>query len=301
MILGIQNLPSVRASGRILPRDCLASRAQGSTPAQDLHVVQNSSGLKRWKARRWAINSSLKPRRSSGASVTAALDHVDRTLVPAARRLLGRDAAPFLKPLWHMLAATALPLSFDETYPHAHASWLCQQFDDWSAVRAAVEGEPEWAKQPLLRYRLGLASHHLGDVEAAIKLWLPLCWIDPSLFARYAPTLPNATLRDGWEAFERAGSLAESADAMHPATWFPPWLLVRDRRLADLFQPADVPDAGTSSHVFQALLALVPLERRGLSDELIAHRRALQRLSPELFGYYMRTLGGPRLGIPTRG
>ena len=226
--------------------------------------------------------------------MTATLDQVDRTLVPAARRLLGRDAAPFLKPLWHMLAATALPLSFDETYPRAHASWVCQQFDDWSAVRAAVEAEPEWAKRPLLRYRLGLARHHLGDVEAAIKLWLPLCWIDPSLFARYAPTLPNATLREGWEAFERAGSFAESAEGIHPATWFPPWLLVRDRRLADLFQPIDVPNAGTSSEVFRALLALVPLERRGLSDALIAHRRALQRLSPELFSHYMEILGGRR-------
>ena len=234
---------------------------------------------------------SSPPLPASHASVTAALDHVDRTLAPAARRLLGRDAAPFLEPLWRMLATTASCLSFDETYPRAHASWICQQSGDWAAARAAVEAEPDWAKQPLLRYRLGLARHHLGDVEAAIQLWLPLCWIDPALFARYAPTLPNATLRESWEAFEHAGSFAESTDATHSATWFPPWLLVRHRRLADLFQPADVPDAGTSSHVFQALLALVPLERRGLTDELIANRRALQRLSPELFAYYMATLG----------
>ena len=240
------------------------------------------------------------PSPASHATLTAALDHVDRTLAPAARRLLGRDAAAFLQPLWYMLAVTASPLRFDETYPRAHASWLCQQFDDWSAARAAVEAEPDWAKRPLLRYRLGLARHHLGDVDGAIKLWLPLCWIDPALFARYAPTLPNATLREGWEAFERAGSFAESADATHPATWFPPSLVVRDRRLADLFQPADVPDTGTSSEVFRVLLTLVPLERRGLSDELIAHRRALQRLSPELFAYYMQTLSGPRIGTATR-
>ena len=163
-----------------------------------------------------------------------------------------------------------------------------------------MEAEPDWAKRPLLRYRLGLARHHLGDVDAAIQLWLPLCWIDPALFARYAPTLPNATLREGWEAFEHVGSFGESADAIHPATWFPPWLLVRHRRLADLFQPADVPDAGTSSEVFRALLTLVPLERRGLSDELIAHRRALQHLSPELFAYHMEILGGRRSSGPTR-
>ena len=235
------------------------------------------------------------PSPASHAIVTTMLEQVDRTLVPVAQRLLGRDAANFLKPLWHTLAMTASSLKFDESYPRAHASWLCQQLDDWAAVRAAVEAEPDWATRPLLRYRLGLALHHLGESAGAIRQWLPLCWIDPALFARYAPTLPNAMLREGWEAFERAGSFGESPDdAIHAAEWFPAWLLVRHRRLADLFQAANVPDAGITSEVFRALLALVPLERSGLSDDLITHRRALQRLSPELFAYYMRGLGGRR-------
>lgn len=75
---------------------------------------------------------------------------------------------------------------------------------------------------------------------------------------------------------------------------------MRHRRLADLFEPTDVPDAGPSADVFRALLALVPLERQGLSAELIAHRRALQRLNPELFAYYMETMGGRRPTAPTR-
>jgi hypothetical protein len=234
------------------------------------------------------------------ATVTAAVDHVERTLVPAAQRLLGHDTVAFMGPLWRMLATTASSLGFDDAYPRAHASWLCQQLDDWSAVRAAVDAEPDWAKRPLLRYRLGLARHHLGDIEAAIKLWLPLCWIDPAMFARYAPTLPNATLREAWEAFERAGFFGESGDATHPTVWFPPWLLVRDRRLADLFESADVPEIGISSAVFRALLALVPLERRGLTAELIAHRRALQRLSPELLACYMESVGGRRPSLSPR-
>jgi hypothetical protein len=40
-----------------------------------------------------------------------------------------------------MLAATPSVVRFDETYPRAHASWICQQFGDWPAVRAAVEAE----------------------------------------------------------------------------------------------------------------------------------------------------------------
>jgi hypothetical protein len=235
------------------------------------------------------------------ATLTVAVEEINRTVVPSTQRLFGRDAGNFLGPLWRALTAAATGMAFDERYPRAHASWLCQQFEDWPAVRAAVEAERDWATRPLLRYRLGLALHHLGDREAAIKRWLPLCWLDPALFARYAPTLPNPTVREAWDAFEHAGPFDEPpGGTTHAAAWFPAWLLVRHRRLADLFEPSAVPDAGTSAEAFRALLALAPLERQGLSAELIAQRRALQRLSPELFAYYMETLGGRRPTAPAR-
>lgn len=220
---------------------------------------------------------------------------MERTLGPTARRFMGPNAAIFLRPLWQVLAAAAAGLTFDDTNPHAHVGWLGQQYGDWAAVRAAVEGEPDWTSRPLLRYWLGLARHHLGEPEAAIRLWLPLCWMDPLLFARHAPTLPSVAMRDGWDAFERASFFGGSSeDTTHPATWFPAWLLVRHRGLVQLFQASDIPDAGNGAQVFRALLALLPLERHGLSDELIARRRALQRLSSAFFDYYMQTLGGRR-------
>jgi hypothetical protein len=48
--------------------------------------------------------------------------------------------------------------------------------------------------------------------------------------------------------------------------------------------------------VFRALLALLPLEGRGLSDQLIGQRRALQRISPDFFRYYMEVVAGRRPG-----
>ena len=129
------------------------------------------------------------PSPATHATLTASIETMERILAPAARRLLGTDAAPFLKPLWETLAATAVSLPFDEAHPRAHLSWLCQRYSEWAAVRAAVEAEPDWAASACLRYRLGLARHHLGEPEAAIRLWLPLCWMDPQLFARRAPTL----------------------------------------------------------------------------------------------------------------
>ena len=200
------------------------------------------------------------------ATLTADIEAV-HALGPAARRLLGEDAAMFLQPLWQALAATAASLPFDEAHPRAHRSWLCQQYGDWAAVRAAVEAQPDWAARPRLRYRLGLARHHLGEPEAAIRLWLPLCWTNPALFGRRAPTIPSAILREGRDAFERAVVLDESLDDAGDATgWFPAWLLLRHRGLVHLLRADEVPDASTAARVFRHLLSLVPLESQGLSD-----------------------------------
>ncbi|HEU4369527.1 MAG TPA: hypothetical protein VFV05_14995 [Methylomirabilota bacterium] len=225
---------------------------------------------------------------ASHTTMTAGTEELRHRLAPAARRLLGEGAAAFLEPLWQALARQAADLAFDEAYPLAHRSWLCRQYGDWAAVRAAVEAAPDWPASPRLRYRLGLARYHLGEADAAIRLWLPLCWTDPGFFARRAPTLPSTTLREGWEAFERAApyeeSLAETGDA---TGWFPAWLLLRHRGLARLFRADEIPDTGVASRVFRHLLALLPLESQGLSDALIAGRRALRQLSPSFFGSYM--------------
>ncbi|MFQ5827874.1 MAG: hypothetical protein ACE5JD_01780 [Candidatus Methylomirabilia bacterium] len=238
-----------------------------------------------------ALNSPL-PSPATHATLTADIEAVQHALAPAARRLLGEDAAIFLQPLWQALAVTAATLPFDEAHPRAHRSWLCQQYGDWPAVRAAVEAEPDWAAKPCLRYRLGLARHHLGEPEAAIRLWLPLCWMEPVLFARRAPTLPSAILREGWNAFERAASFHESlADTTDAAGWFPAWLLLRHRGLVHLFPADEVSDAGTAARAFHHLLSLVPLEGQGLSGALVRQRRALQQLSPGFFRHYIEVVG----------
>jgi hypothetical protein len=223
------------------------------------------------------------------------IEAIERALVPAARRFFGTDAPVFLRPLWHALATAAASLPFDAVHPRVHAGWLHQQCEDWPAVRAAVESEPGWAATPLLRYWLGLARHHLGEREAAIQVWVPLCWMDPALFTRHAPMLPNTTLREGWEAFERTVGFDEFlADTAEPAAWFPAWLLARHRGLAQLFAADDIPETGPPTRAFRALLALAPLETRGLSDELVARRRALREASPEFFRHYMGIVGRRR-------
>jgi hypothetical protein len=147
-----------------------------------------------------------------------------------------------------------------------------------------------------LRYRLGLARHHLGEPEAAIRLWLPLCWMDPVLFERHAPTIPSTILREGWNAFEGEIALDEwLADTTDAAGWFPAWLLLRHRGLVHLLQADEVPAAGLPARVFRHLLSLLPLESQGFSDLLVRQRRALQQLSRAFFRYYMDVVGRRRL------
>ncbi|HXH83963.1 MAG TPA: hypothetical protein VNN07_13695 [Candidatus Tectomicrobia bacterium] len=224
-------------------------------------------------------------------ALTASIDALEHDVAPAARRLLGQDAASFLRPAWEALAEAAEHLGFDAAHPHAHRSWLCQQYGDWAAVRAAVEAEPHWATTRWLRHRLGLARHHLGASEEAIRLWLPLCWTDPDLFAQCAPTLPSALLRDSWNAFESTLAVDDAfGDAPDAASWFPAWLLLRHRGLARLFRPDDIPEASAAARVFRHLLVLLPLESGKLSDDVIRERRALRELSPAFFRRYMAAI-----------
>jgi hypothetical protein len=142
---------------------------------------------------------------------------------------------------------------------------------------------------------MGLARHHLGAPEAAIRLWLPLCWTDPLFFETHAPAVPNPTIRAAWTVFEQASPFEEPlADRTPMAAWFPAWLLLRHRGLARLFHADDVPEGGDTARVFRHLLALLPLEQGGLTDELIRQRRALRQLDEGFFRYYMAVLGGRR-------
>jgi hypothetical protein len=223
------------------------------------------------------------------------IELIARTLVPAARRFLGADADAFLRPTWQLMAVTATDLPFDVAQPRAHRGWLCQQYGEWADVRAAVENEDAWAETPLLRYWMGLAQQHLGAAEVAIRLWLPLCWMDSSLFETHAPTVPNPTIRAAWITFEQAFPFEESlADRAPAAAWFPAWLLLRHRGLARLFRPNDVPDGDDAARVFRHLVTLVPLEQHGLTDELVRQRRTLRQLHQGFFRYYMAVLNERR-------
>jgi hypothetical protein len=229
------------------------------------------------------------------ATLTAGVNELERHVAPAARRFLGVEADSFLRPCWKALAVASATLPLDSTDPRVHPGWLCQQYGDWAGVRAAVGAEPDWTRTPLLRYWMALARHHLGEAETAVRLWLPLCWIDSSFFVLHAPSFPSAPLREAWNAFERAAPFDDGpAAATDTAAWFPAWLLVRHPGLANLFQTEEVPDAGAATRAFRVLLSLLPLEREGLTQEVVGQRRALRSISPAFFRHYLEVVSRRR-------
>jgi hypothetical protein len=252
------------------------------------------------------------PEPPTHATVTARIEEIERRVAPAARRFLGPQATSWLRPVWQALAAAAAAVPFDEGHPRAHPGWLGQQCGDWPAVRDAIEREPDWRARPLLRCWMGLAQHHLGAPDEAVRLWLPLCWMEPAIFAGHAPGLPSASLREAWEAFERSASFDEAlAEATDATAWFPAWLLVRIPGLANLFRAEDAPGLDAPRRAFRTLLSLLPLEgrapgdetpgqRRALEGEVIRRRRALREISPAFFHHYLAAVSRRASGVRAR-
>ena len=179
-------------------------------------------------------------------------------LVPAANRLLGLGAAPFLLPWWQALAQTDAEL------------------DPAEAV-------------PLLRYWVGSARWHDGDEREAVRLWLALCWLEPESFGRQAPTLPSRIVREAWAAFDAEPDQADGGDARgRDVPWFPAWLALRHRWVAHVFRSDEVPDTGAPLQALRLLPGLLVLESQGFGDELVRQRRALRDISPWFFGTYRR-------------
>jgi hypothetical protein len=177
-------------------------------------------------------------------------------LVPAATRLLGAGARAFLIPWWQALAqAKAMP----------------------------APTEPA----PVIRYWVGSARWHVGDEREAVRLWLPLCWLEPESFAQQAPTLPSPIMHEAWEAFEMELDPGDGGDArVRDVPWFPAWLALRHRWVAHLFRAGEVPDTNAPLRALRLLPGLLVLESRGYGDELIRQRRTLRDISPKFFRMY---------------
>jgi hypothetical protein len=212
------------------------------------------------------LSRALRPELPAPASATA-LDALVRdteaVLWPLVARLLGPVAAgAALEPVWRRLRD--------------------------GASAAAREGAVDSGAR---LYWLGVARYHLGERPEAWRSWLRLAWIDPVTLWTHAPRWPDDTLRRAWLEFERQPGFDTPDEAAAAARWFPAWVVVRHRALATLLRPDEVPGTDPAAAAARCVLALLPLEARGLSDDVVRGRRTLQAVAPAFFRYYLRTVG----------
>jgi hypothetical protein len=185
-------------------------------------------------------------------------------LLPAAERLLGPAAPAALGPVWRRLVDGASGLRLDGAEGGGH-----------------------------LRFWVGAAHRHLGERRQALRLWLSLAWIEAGALATLAPRCPDDTMRLAWTAFERAPGFEVPEEPVAAARWFPAWAFLHDRELASLFRADEVPGPGmdAAADAARAVLALLPLETKGLSEEVVRGRRALKAAAPAFFPLYLRRVG----------
>jgi hypothetical protein len=98
-------------------------------------------------------------------------------------------------------------------------------------------------------------------------------------------------MRLAWTTFERRPGFDVPEEPDAAARWFPAWIFLHDRELTGLFSADEIPGADAAGAAARHVLALLPIEVHGLSDAVIAGRRALKGAAPAFFPHYLRRVG----------
>lgn len=218
------------------------------------------------------------------AVALSARRHLETSLHEAALTLLGSEAAQsWLAARWRHLARRARPLPFSPADAPAHAASLWLQAGDWAAAASAVETIESWRRKPQpLAWMAQARWQHRGP-DAAWPLLVELAWLAPQRLPALLALLHDARLARLARGYEN------SLEAALGWAWWPAWLLVEQPLLAEPLDAAQSPGDAAPERGFKLLQALLRLEREGRHHEIVALRRELKVLQPELFAAYLRT------------
>jgi hypothetical protein len=213
-------------------------------------------------------------------------------LTPAAQRLLGGDARPWLLRRWRNLAGAAArlhapggarPWQAEQADVHPAALWLSAE--DWHAARQAVENIASWRRVPQPLLWMAETRWREGNTDAAWPLLAEGLCLAPRLAAPLLRSLADTRLARTLERFdeqmEPAGDEAWSA--------LPAWLLIDQPLLAPVFDAAEPPPQHTGSVALELVSMLLRLEAQGRQTEIAAARQRLRTIDARLFACYMRT------------
>ena len=213
----------------------------------------------------------------------------------AARQALGTAVAePWLRPMWHALAARCAGLPFQAARPDDHAAALWLRGAHWAQAALAVQGIESWRRIPAPLAWMVEARCRLGELDACWALLAELAWLAPGRLDALLRRPIDPLLARLHTAFDRSfeGSSDGGVDDSSAACdlpWFPAWVLTHTPALAPhlaLAQPSQHTDAERGMRL---VLDLLSLERQGRHNDLVQRRRALRDLHAPLYAAYMST------------
>lgn len=205
-------------------------------------------------------------------------------VVPAANSVFsGREAGPWLSPLWLSMARAAGGLAFNAGVPNAHAAFMLLQGGDPTGAQVAVAAIPSWRRIPVSLAWMIEARFYSDGVEAVGPLMLELARIGAQVFSALvkrldAPAL-NRLLGDFSNAVDDAG--------IDSGAWFPAWLLVTIPAMAAVIGHTQSCNNGAPERTARLIAELLALEKQGRHDALAVKRRNLRDAHRGLYAIYM--------------
>ena len=205
----------------------------------------------------------------------------------AARRALGTAGAePWLRPVWHALAARCAGLPFQAARPDDHAAALWLRGAHWAQAALAVQGIESWRRIPAPLAWMLEARCRLDQLDESWALVAELAWLAPGRLDALLRRSIDPLLTRLHTAFDRSFDGAGDASDL---PWFPAWVLTHTPALSPhlaLAQPSQHSDAERGMRL---LLDLLSLERQGRHNNLVQRRRTLRDLHAPLYAAYMAT------------
>lgn len=220
----------------------------------------------------------------SHLDLAQALDKFQSQTVRNATITFGEaEAKLWLRPFYIALAEAASGLPYSPHAPNLHAAPLFLLAEQWAKADERTRAEVSWRRIPSTLAWAAQAGFHLRGLDETWPMLAELAWLDASRFVALCQTLPAPGLQTAYAQFER-----EASASVGDAAWFPAWALIEHPDLRGLIRSADTSQRGPAETACNVIAALLSLERQGRHHELVAQRRILQNINPELFAHYMR-------------
>ncbi|RYF68984.1 MAG: hypothetical protein EOO29_34180 [Comamonadaceae bacterium] len=149
-----------------------------------------------------ALDLRQAPAFASHDDLAAARGAMTASIAPAATRVLGAGASPWLALRWGEMASGAVGLPFDAVRSEDHAAPLWLRASRWAEAAAAIERIESWRRKPVPLGWMAQARYHLQGLDSTWTLLAELAWmscerLDVVLRSLDDPLLRR--LRDGFE------------------------------------------------------------------------------------------------------